>query len=115
MVDSMFGTEITSDQRVVTNQLNQKEVRSIKALKWGDGFHIAMEVTREGRIVSASHLYPEDRDQLRELWPQAKDWLASDSPRYIKPPKPEEGGEGESKTEKAQKGERISGNGDGAE
>jgi hypothetical protein len=105
----VFSTsEITSDQRVVTNQLNQKEVRKIAALNWGSSYHITMEVYREGRVVSASHLYPNTREEVEEQWKWAKNWLKDENnaPRLIeglhRPNRKEEA----SRTERAKQGEK---------
>lgn len=107
-----FTSEVASDQRVVVNPMNQKEIRSIRALKWGEGYHLIMEVTRESRVTSASHLYPDDRDALKTQWDWAKAWLndSSNPPRLIegihRPNRKEEA----SRTERAKQGEKVEAN-----
>lgn len=78
---------VRSDQRT-----NGRERRIIRATENGNGsYHISMEVLVGDRIAAtgATHIYPQNEEELAEQWVWAKNWLKSDYPRLMPEHKPE--------------------------
>lgn len=78
---------VRSDQRRIG-----RELRSIRAVENGAGsYHISMEVIVNDRIAAtgATHIYPQNQEELEEQWVWAKNWLKSEYPRLMPEHRPE--------------------------